>query len=250
MTERPALTESELVELVRSADLRAPDSLHRSVESLVAGRARREPRLSGARRRWNPRGLAEARRSVVATALVAALALALVVSLSGGGGSQSSLREASTLRLASALTLRAATVPAPRESSSKPAELAAAVDGVSFPYWRDHFGWRSTGSRTDRIGGRAVTTVFYADAQGRRIGYAIVAGVQAHPPSGGVTSLRAGTAFRVLTLNGATVVTWLRDGHLCVVSGRGVDGATLLRLASWGESSSNQASPTSQASPT
>jgi hypothetical protein len=28
-------------------------------------------------------------------------------------------------------------------------------------------------------------------------------------------------------------VTWLRDGHLCVLSGRGVSGATLLRLASW-----------------
>jgi hypothetical protein len=29
------------------------------------------------------------------------------------------------------------------------------------------------------------------------------------------------------------VVTWLRGGHLCVVSGRGVDRATLLHLASW-----------------
>ncbi len=31
------------------------------------------------------------------------------------------------------------------------------------------------------------------------------------------------------------VVTWLRDGHLCVVSGRGVSSATLLRLASWSD---------------
>jgi len=236
MTDRPALTESELVELVRSADVRAPDSLHSSVESLVAARsagARHGRRSSGERRSWLPAGLA------VATALVAVLVVALAVSLSGAGSSGSSLRQAS------ALTLRAATAPAPRESSGNPAELAAAVDGVSFPYWRDHFGWRSTGARTDRIGGRAVTTVFYADAQGRRIGYAIVAGVQPRPPSGGVSSLREGTVYRLLTVNGATVVTWLRDGHLCVVSGRGVDSATLLRLASWGASpSSSQASPT------
>jgi hypothetical protein len=33
----------------------------------------------------------------------------------------------------------------------------------------------------------------------------------------------------------AAVVTWLRDGHLCVVSGRGVSSATLLRLASWSD---------------
>ena len=182
---------------------------------------------------------------MVATALVAVLVVALALSLSGGGGSGSSLRQASTLRLASALTLRAATAPAPRESSGNATQLAAAVDGVSFPYWRDHFGWRSTGARTDRIGGRTVTTVFYADGQGRRIGYAIVAGVQPHPPSGGVPSVRGGTVYRVLAVNGAAAVVWLRDGHLCVVSGRGVDSATLLRLASWGESpSASQASPT------
>jgi hypothetical protein len=39
--------------------------------------------------------------------------------------------------------------------------------------------------------------------------------------------------FRLLSEHGAPVVTWLRDGRLCVVSGQGVSGATLLRLASW-----------------
>jgi hypothetical protein len=39
----------------------------------------------------------------------------------------------------------------------------------------------------------------------------------------------------MLTVNGAAVVSWLRKGHLCIVSGRGVDGATLLALASWDE---------------
>ena len=46
---------------------------------------------------------------------------------------------------------------------------------------------------------------------------------------------RGGVSYRLLTENGAAVVTWLRDGHLCVASGRGVSSATLLRLASWSD---------------
>jgi hypothetical protein len=41
--------------------------------------------------------------------------------------------------------------------------------------------------------------------------------------------------YRLLTENGASVVTWQRDGHLCVLSGHSVSSATLLRLASWSE---------------
>jgi hypothetical protein len=135
-----------------------------------------------------------------------------------------------SLREASAPTLRAATASAPRESAGNHEQLAAAVDDVSFPYWEERFGWRSTGTRSDRIAGHAMTTVFYADAHGRRIGYAIVAGT---PPriGGGVVTWRGKVPYRLSVENGRSVVTWLRDGHLCVVSGRGVSGATLLRLA-------------------
>jgi hypothetical protein len=80
-----------------------------------------------------------------------------------------------------------------------------------------------------------ITTVFYADGRGRRIGYAIVAGSPAPRISGGVVRWRNGTPYRLETQSGAPVVTWLRSGHLCVVSGRGVSSATLLRLASWNE---------------
>ena len=51
--------------------------------------------------------------------------------------------------------------------------------------------------------------------------------------SGGAVAWRKGVPYRLLTEHGAQVVTWLRDGRLCVVSGRGVDSATLLQLASW-----------------
>jgi hypothetical protein len=134
---------------------------------------------------------------------------------------------------AAAPTLRAATFPAPPESEAHHAQLAAAVDGVPFPYWEDRFGWRSTGTRSDRIEGHMVTTVFYANSSGRRIGYAILAGSPAPRIGGGVIAWRRGVPYRLLSKNGTSTVTWLRDGHLCVLSGHGVSGTTLLRLASW-----------------
>jgi hypothetical protein len=161
-----------------------------------------------------------------AAAVVVMVALAAIL---GGGSSGPSLRQAA------ASTLRAATLPAPPESSANHAQLAAAVDGVPFPYWEDRFGWRSTGTRSDRIDGRTVTTVFYSDAAGRRIGYAILAGTPVPRIDGGAIAWRDGVPYRLLSENGTAVVTWLRDGHLCVVSGRGVSSATLLRLASWSD---------------
>ena len=153
--------------------------------------------------------------------------MAIAIGLSGGGSSRLSVQDAS------ALTLARATSGPPRESSANRTQLAAAVEGVSFPYWGERFGWRATGARTDHVDGHAITTIFYAGGPGRRIGYAIVAGGSPPQMSGGVVLRRDGTPYRLLTQKGAPVVTWLRHGHLCIVSGRGVSGATLLRLASW-----------------
>jgi hypothetical protein len=146
-----------------------------------------------------------------------------------GGGST-----ALSIRQASALTLAPATAAAPRESPGNGEQLAAAVDGVAFPYWEGRLGWRSTGARTDHLAGRTITTVFYGDARGRQVGYAIVAGTPAPRLSGGVIARRGGIAYRLLQENGSPAVGWLRGGHLCVVSGRGVSSATLLALASSG----------------
>jgi hypothetical protein len=221
-------TESELVELVRSIDAPAPAALHGDVRALISARR------PSARGRGRP---AIARSSLTAATALAAVAAAVlaIALLSAGGGNRSA--SAIDLRDASALTLRPATAPAPRESPSNGAQLAAAVDGVSFPYWEERFGWRSTGTRSDSVGGRTVTTVFYSDGHHHRIGYAIVPGV---PPqlSGGAIAWRGKVPYRLSSEDGALVVTWLRDGHLCVMSGRGVHGATLLQLASWGEHAS------------
>jgi hypothetical protein len=211
-----------IAELVRSFDAPAPESLHQHVQALVASRQnQRSPRRG--LHRFSPLVLAGA--GAVAAAVVA---VAIAVGLSGGTSTVS-------FSQAAAPTLRAATLPAPPESQAHHAQLAVAVDGVPFPYWSERFGWRSTGLRTDRVDGRSITTVFYTDSSGRRIGYAILAGTPAPTIGGDVIAWRGGVSYRLLSENGAAVVTWLRDGHLCVVSGRSVSSATLLRLASWSD---------------
>jgi len=216
VSERPPYTESELVGMVRSIDVRAPERLHERIESMVAERTGPRGRGRGARR-----------LSLVGAPAVCALVLALVLVLSSGGGSTL------TLSKTVALTLRPATMSAPAQSPGDGSMLAVAVDGIAFPYWEGSFGFRATGERVDRLDGRTVTTVFYADTDKRWIGYAIVAGAPAPHVSGGVLRSRAGTQYRVSTEDGAQVVTWLRDGRLCVVAGHGVSPGTLLALASW-----------------
>jgi hypothetical protein len=218
----PERAESELVEFVRAIDVRAPESLHRQVQALVADASRRKgrPRLGRGR---SPALAGYAFAGALAAAVAA---IVIAIALSGGGNGP-------FVRQASALTLGRATAAAPRENPHSSGQLAAAVEGVAFPYWEDRFGWRSTGTRTDHVNGRAVTTVFYADRLGRQIGYAIVAGAPAPKQDGGAIAWRNGTRFHIQQLHGATVVSWLRDGHLCVVAGRGVSGATLLALTSW-----------------
>jgi hypothetical protein len=228
MTEPRPRTEAELVEQIRSIDVRAPESLHRRVDAMIAAKSAhggtRDATRSGDRGARSF-GLAPRLAAVGAIAAVV-VALALAVGLSGGSSTLS-------VRDASAVTLRGATAPPPAESTANRRELTASVDGVSFPYWGGHFGWRSTGSRTDTVDGRTVTTVFYANHRGQRVGYAIAAGSAPAQMSGGVVSMRDGTPYRLLTVNGVAVVTWMRSGRLCVVSGRGVSGDRLLALASW-----------------
>ncbi|MCW3019829.1 MAG: hypothetical protein JWN10_2137, partial [Solirubrobacterales bacterium] len=199
MSEKSPPRESELVYFVRSIDAPAPPELHRRIEAMVADSA-------PAHRRRRP-----ALRFGFAGALAAAvIAVALVLATAGGGSTL-------TLHTAVALTQRPATMPAPSQSTHDAAALAADVEGVAFPYWDDR-GWRATGERVDRAAGRGVTTVFYRGGHGRWVGYAIVAGTPAPSVSGGLVVERGGVPYRFTVANGASVVTWLRDGHLCVVA--------------------------------
>jgi hypothetical protein len=227
MTGQPPYTESELVELVRSIDVRAPERLHSQIQALVDGHSARRGDSPWARLLGEPPALGL--RLGGAVAVVAAAALAVVLALSGGGSGATTL----TLHAASPLTLRAATIAAPAQSTTHPNELAASVEGVAFPYWEDHFGWRASGARVDHIGGRLVTTVFYTNASHQRIGYEIVAGTPAPPANGGIIESREGRPYRYIKEDGAWLVTWLRAGRRCIVSGRGIAWTTLVKLASW-----------------
>jgi hypothetical protein len=228
VTELPPHVDDEqrrIAELVSSFDAPAPESLHRRIESLLATHQdQRFSRPASRTRRLFPVGIAGAGAVAIAVA-------AFVIAMGPGGSAAPTLSPGQ----AAAPTLRVATLSAPSENAMHHAQLAIAVDGVSFPYWKDRFGWRSAGARSDRVGGRSATTVFYTNSSGQRIGYAIFSGTPAPRISGGTIVWRGGVPYRLLSSNDATVVTWLRDGHLCVVSGHGVSSATLLRLASWSD---------------
>jgi hypothetical protein len=247
---RAALAEQRrVVELTAAVDLRAPQSLHRRVEAMLAQHAPGAREARGAEhpqrtRRASLRARAKTpsfgfartwhigftwRIGFAAVAAVALLAAAVAITATGGHSGSRGL----SVQQTAALTLSPATGPAPAENEQHRSQLTVAVGGVAFPYWEERFGWRSSGTRKDELDGRTVTTVFYTDGQGRRVGYAIASG-QAPQTSGGTVVRHWGVSYRLLSQDGATVVTWQRGGHLCVVAGRGMSASTLLGLASWG----------------
>jgi hypothetical protein len=122
-----------------------------------------------------------------------------------------------------------ATIPEPRDGSVTLPHLSAA--GLPYPYWEDRFGYKATGVRRDRLAGRSATTVFYTRG-GRRIAYTIISGPPI--PAGGSThdTTRNGTLLRDFTIDGRLVVTWLRDGHTCVLTSTRTPLSWLLLLAS------------------
>jgi hypothetical protein len=234
--------EQRVVELLHAVDTPAPERLHRQVQEMVdahgrSGRARKD-RARATDSARTPRELIRARLTPTLAAMAIAAVAGIAVALLSGGSAHKSATTTKPLGLekAAALTLSAATAPAPRESPAHNATLDVAVEGVSFPYWAERYGWRATGERTDTFDGHPVTTVFYAGPHAGRIGYAIVGGSPAPggaPVSGGSQEWRAGVPYRILHEHGEPVVAWRRAGHLCVLSGHHVTAPTLLALAAW-----------------
>ncbi len=230
------------VALVRSLDrLEAPTLLRRSIERASSGdlaTAAGEGRPGGvggaepsgrARDRNARRSLSPRRqpRLAAALAITAAVVVVLVLVLAGA------TTTAPTVLQASSSGLRTATRTAPAESPHNPHLLAASAAGIYYPYWDGKLGWRAVGARTDAVGGRTVTTVFYTDSRARRIGYSIVSGAALAIPSGNASVQRHGVSFHVLSHANPTIVTWRAAGHTCILTARGVSAATLMRLATW-----------------
>jgi len=207
-----ALAEQErAVTMLRALDEPAPAALRARVNELTGPPApRRAPR-------W--------RRAFVlpgATAIAAAIAV-VVILVSGGAG-------APTVPTAARFALASATLPAPAVDASDSDNLMLTAAGIPFPTWGAQKGWTASGARTDTVGGRKVTTVFYTSPSGKRIGYAITDG---GPLSGarGSNVTRYGVRFTLQHSGPARLISWVRSGHTCVIAGRSVSYASLLRLA-------------------
>jgi hypothetical protein len=188
---------------------RAPLSLHTQYRALVSRRRRRAP--------------------AVGLSLVAA-AGALVWTIAALGGGQAALTVAQAATIAVRPAITGVAEPASDDHVALPNVQA---EGMPFPYWEDRFGWHATGERTDHIDGRLLTTVFYGRGA-ERIAYTIVSGNALPPVAAAHTTVRGGTVLAGWWSGGRPVVTWLRRGHTCVLSGgRGVSFAALTRLAGW-----------------
>jgi hypothetical protein len=199
------------------ARVRAPQALRERIE---ADRART------ARQRQAPFW----RRHRVAVLGSGAAALALVVAgiaiQAGGGTGEPSLGEVDAVA-----TLSPAQS-APASLGGNPPVLDASVGAIDFPDWQDKFGVEAVGRRVDEVSDRAVTTVFYRDGNGDRLGYSIVDGAPLEGTPAGREVVRDGKTYHVSEDGGRTVVTWTQQGHTCVIATSGqVPPAILVDLA-------------------
>jgi hypothetical protein len=180
---------------------------------------------------WPRRSPAAGRRlrlgaALAAAATAGALALALLLPTRAGGPS---------VVQAAALSERPAESGPPPLVPGRPQLLdqRAAGTGLYFPNWRPKFRWRSSGARADALEGRRATTVFYVNPEGARVGYTILSGEAIPPPKGARRAVREGTVLHSVRRNARLIVTWLRAGRTCVLSGDGVRRDVLLDLAAW-----------------
>jgi hypothetical protein len=200
---------------------RAPDRLHRRIEQMHAEAARRSPRMLALRSRGVPRS--RLRGAAFAAGIAAILALALVVALDGSR---------STVVQAAELSLRPSTEPAPATNLERPALVERSFAGVTFPAWSGKFGWRTDGARSDELDGRETLTVYYRHTH-HRIGYTVIAGRTVEPPDDAETLNAGGLELHRFRLGRQDVVTFVRNGRTCVLSGDVHDPDTLVKLASW-----------------
>jgi hypothetical protein len=197
---------------LRGLDLVAPAGLRRRVEA-----ERSRPSASVRRGRLALGG------ALAATAAAIVLAVVLIAPSGGGGPTVVQAAELSDLPAMDA------SVPVDPANAKL---LDASVDGVPFPNLHAEFAWQEAGSRSDELEGRRTRTVFY-EREGQRVGYTILSGEPIGPPDGARPSVQNGVRLNTVTDDGQAIVTWLREGRTCVVSGKGVSAKDLRDVASW-----------------
>ena len=163
--------------------------------------------------------------AATAAVAVAAFAAAVVVTI-GGGAAAPTVATAASLATRAPVSVAGA---APNDHGVVPGVRAA---GISFPDWGLSFGFEAVGVRRDHLGDRLATTVFYARGD-QQIAYTIMSGP---PLSAGAAlheSVWGGVRIGSFLSQGRVVITWLRNGHTCVLSGSGAPAALLARLAAY-----------------
>jgi hypothetical protein len=222
--DRAAADEQRIGALLRAVEAPAPAAMHERIAELASPRRRaRAARLPVARAGWpsamGARGYFRRRRVpsfALAVAFAAAVTLAVVLSVGTTTAAPTALR-------VSQVALASWTGPAPRS-------LIAAGTTIPFPRWSAR-GWPSRGVRSDRVGGRIVTTEFYRSYEHGTLGYAIVSGSPLRRGAGGRAVTRSGSRYWVMSATGAQIVAWVQDGHTCVLASRSASAGTLLALA-------------------
>lgn len=193
-----AADETRIGALLRAAEVSAPAGLTRAIV------ARNAPRRS---------------RRVPAFALTfaTACAVAAVALLLAGGASAPSV-------------VRAAQVALAAPAGGAPATLTATGTSIRFPNW-SALGWPATGVRHDSIGGRSLTTEFYRSYEAGTLGYTISSGAPLAWGAGNVRTEVSGEIYQLISSGGARIVTWVQDGHTCILASRTASPRAMLALA-------------------
>jgi hypothetical protein len=156
----------------------------------------------------------------VAAAAGVALAILVVVLTSAGD---------SGLRAYASISARPETQATPKSDGEL---LDRSFQGVSYPDWSRDFGWMAEGARTDQIEGRRADSVFYMH-HGHRIAYTVIEGAPIEPPEDATTRRVGGVTLRIFRDGPRDVVTFVRNGHTCVLEGEVLSLETLVELAAW-----------------
>jgi hypothetical protein len=212
------------------------DAIGRRIQQLaleVEAPATLRTRLADGQRQGagrSPRRFALPALGGLGLAALASVVLVLAGVVVGGGGGAG----APTVDDAVALALAAPTAPAPAVDATNTHLVRAKIAGITFPNYTYAWPkWKTTGVRRDQIAGRDATTVAYRGPRGD-VGYTIVAGQRLDRPSGTRHVRAGGVDLWIMRRDGATVVTWERDGHTCLLAGRGAGvEQQLVRFASW-----------------
>jgi hypothetical protein len=187
---------------------RAPEHLRARIDAMKAEKAGRS---------WRPVIVQRPAFGLSLAAGLAAILLVIVFALPGGTPGSPSISQAANL------ATRPPTGVAPSLDPADRSLLTAHVGSLQFPRWAPEA--TVVGERSDRIGDRTATTVYYRSGR-NLIAYTIVGGRPLKVPYDWNAS--AYTATRLAHRN---LVAWRQDGHTCLVSAVGASRTSLLWFA-------------------